>query len=401
MNAYAVYLLMQGALSLLFSMIFTASSLYQVTMAGLTPLQLVLVGTTLETSIFLFEVPTGIVADIYSRRWSIIIGIFLIGVGFLVEGSLPIFGWILLAQVLWGVGYTFTSGATQAWISDEIGEAAAGRAFLRSSQVDKIGDLAGIGLGIALGSRRVNLPIQLGGLLVCALAVGLIFVMPEHGFQPQPRTSRSPFHHMLHIFREGLKAVRGRPALLTILGIGLVYGLYSEGYDRLWTKHLIDQFAADFPLPVQPVVWIGALRAVGMLLSVGAAEWARRHVATHDHRQVTRALAGLTAALLVGLVGFALSPALLLAAVFGWIISMARNTIAPIYDAWVNQSLESGVRATVLSMSSQMDAIGQIAGGPGVGLVGSLASVRVALLASAAILSPALALFRRALKIDA
>lgn len=398
MGAYTVYLWMQGALSLLFSMIFTASSLYQVTVVGLTPLQLVLVGTTLEASIFLFEVPTGIVADVYSRRWSIILGVFLIGVGFLVEGSVPVFGWILLAQVLWGVGYTFTSGATQAWISDEIGEAAAGRAFLRSSQVDKIGGLIGIGLGIVLGSRRVNLPIQLGGLLVCALAVGLIFVMPEHGFQPKPRVSRNPFRHMLHIFREGLTSVRARPTLLTILGIGLVYGLYSEGYDRLWTKHLIDQFAAAFPLPVQPVVWIGALRAVGMLLSVGAAEWASRSVATHDHRQVTRALAGLSAVLIVALVGFALSPFLLPAVIFVWIISMARNTIAPIYDAWVNQRLESGVRATVLSMSSQMDAIGQIAGGPGVGLVGSLVSVRAALLASAAILAPALALFRRALR---
>ena len=109
--------------------IFTASSIYQVTVAGLTPLQLVLVGTTLELSVFIFEIPTGVVADVYSRRLSIIIGMFLIGLGFLVEGTFPIFWAILLAQVLWGVGYTFTSGATEAWITDEIGEAAAGQGF--------------------------------------------------------------------------------------------------------------------------------------------------------------------------------------------------------------------------------------------------------------------------------
>src|SRR5512136_3456728 len=132
MGAYPLYLMMEGATALLMTMIFTASSIYQVSMVGLSALQLVLVGTTLEAAAFIFEVPTGVVADVYSRRLSVIIGMFLIGLGFIVEGSFPLFLPILLAQVLWGLGYTFTSGATQAWITDEIGEAAAGKAFLRS-----------------------------------------------------------------------------------------------------------------------------------------------------------------------------------------------------------------------------------------------------------------------------
>ena len=52
-------------------------------MAGLAPYQLVLVGTAVELSIFLFEIPTGVVADVFSRRLSIIIGYFLMGIGFL------------------------------------------------------------------------------------------------------------------------------------------------------------------------------------------------------------------------------------------------------------------------------------------------------------------------------
>ena len=69
-----------------------------------------LVGTLLEASVFLFEVPTGVVADVYSRRLSVIIGYALIGLGFALEGIVPRFEAVLLAQVLWGVGYTFTSG---------------------------------------------------------------------------------------------------------------------------------------------------------------------------------------------------------------------------------------------------------------------------------------------------
>ena len=84
LNARYVYLFIEFSASMLFSMMFVVTSLYEATVAGLTPVQLILVGTTLEISAFLFEVPTGIVADVYSRRLSIIIGYILIGVGFLV-----------------------------------------------------------------------------------------------------------------------------------------------------------------------------------------------------------------------------------------------------------------------------------------------------------------------------
>lgn len=132
-EASKVYLFIEFTASAFFSMMFVTVSLYEATVAGLTPLQLVLVGTALEISAFLFEIPTGVVADVYSRRLSIIIGYILMGVGFLVEGLFPAFLPILLAQVIWGLGYTFTSGATQAWISDEIGEEKANALFLRAT----------------------------------------------------------------------------------------------------------------------------------------------------------------------------------------------------------------------------------------------------------------------------
>jgi MFS transporter, DHA3 family, tetracycline resistance protein len=121
-DATKVYLFIEFTASAFFSMMFVTMSLYEATVAGLLPYQLILVGTTLEISAFLFEIPTGIVADVYSRRLSIIIGYLLMGVGFLIEGLFPFFLPIILAQVVWGLGYTFTSGATQAWISDEVGE---------------------------------------------------------------------------------------------------------------------------------------------------------------------------------------------------------------------------------------------------------------------------------------
>ncbi len=78
-----VYLLFSGATALFSTLVFTLNLVYQATVVGLSPFQLVLVGTVLEATCFLFEVPTGIVADLYSRRLSIIIGFVLIGTGFL------------------------------------------------------------------------------------------------------------------------------------------------------------------------------------------------------------------------------------------------------------------------------------------------------------------------------
>jgi DHA3 family tetracycline resistance protein-like MFS transporter len=132
--AYPVFLFYSFSVAMFFSLAWTVNMLYFVTVAKMDPLQLVLVGTALEGATFIFEIPTGIVADVYSRRLSIIIGMFLTGVGYLITGTFPVFLPIVLGQIIWGLGYTFTSGAQQAWITDEIGEENASRAFLRGAQ---------------------------------------------------------------------------------------------------------------------------------------------------------------------------------------------------------------------------------------------------------------------------
>lgn len=118
-KAYSVYLLFRFVCSLAVSMSTVLSIVYHLEVVQLDAFQLVLVGTVLETSCFLFEIPTGVVADLYSRRRSVLIGMFLYGLGFLMEGALPWFAPVLLAQVVWGCGDTFITGALEAWIASE------------------------------------------------------------------------------------------------------------------------------------------------------------------------------------------------------------------------------------------------------------------------------------------
>jgi DHA3 family tetracycline resistance protein-like MFS transporter len=392
---------METAAAVSFALVFTVNMVYQVEVVGLGPLQLVLVGTMLEAVVFIFEIPTGVVADVYSRRLSILIGWFFIGAGFIVEGSVPRFEAMLLGQLLWGLGYTFTSGATEAWIADEIGEERAGGAYLRGAQAGQIGALAATFASAALGSLRLNLPIILGGCLFVAFGIGLAVLMPESGFRPAKPEQRDTWQRMGGTLREGMGMIRLRPALLTVLAIGGIFGASSEGFDRLWTPHLLHDITIPALGSLSPVLWFGIIRAVGMILSIGAVEIARRRVVTSSHRSVASALLGIHAGLIVSVGVFALTASFPLALAMLWAIDPLREVKGPLYTAWVNQRLESRVRATVNSMAGQVDALGQILGGPMLGLVAERLSVAAAILAAALLLTPTLALFGRTLRVGA
>ena len=89
MKAHHVYYLMTSARSFAIYMVFTLSTLYYVVEAGLNPLQLVLIGTIMELAVLFFEIPTGLVADYFGRKVSVLIGTFLIGSAHLLEGFVP------------------------------------------------------------------------------------------------------------------------------------------------------------------------------------------------------------------------------------------------------------------------------------------------------------------------
>lgn len=396
--AYPVYLTIQAASAFFYTLVFTVTAVWRVERAGLNPLQLVLVGTALESTVFLFEVPTGVVADVYSRRLSVVIGFFIIGVGFLIEGSLPVFGFILLAQAVWGIGFTFTSGATGAWIADEIGEERVGRAYLRGAQAAQVGAFCAMFVSVALASIRLNLPILIGGLLFMLLGLLLIAVMPERHFRPKSPEERGSFHAMADTFRAGVRTIRVRPVLVTILAVAAIFGMASEGYDRLQVIHFLHDYTFPRLGNFKPVVWFGIMNSIAMLFSLGATEVARRRVNTGDHRSAARALMAINGLMIVSVAAFGLAGGFTTALAAYWATYVLRETHDPIYDAWVNQSLEPRIRATVMSMASQANAFGQIAGGPLLGALANLASIRAAIVAAAFTLAPAVALYGRTIR---
>jgi DHA3 family tetracycline resistance protein-like MFS transporter len=395
--AYPVYLALRFGFSLAFALFATVSGVYRVNVAELDPLQLVLIGTALELSVFLFEVPTGIVADVYSRRLSIVVGYAIIGAGFILEGAFTIFATMLLAQVIWGIGYTFTSGATDAWIADEHGETGLAGIYLRGSQAGTLGGILGIFGGIGLGSVQTNYGMYAGGGLFILAGLALALLMPERNFTRVDRAEHGTFGTMAQTFRGGIGVVRGRPILLSLLAITAIAGASSEAFDRLREAHILRSF--DFPfLDSEPVAWFGGLSLVGMVISLGATELVRRRIRTERQRDAVRALLVIDAILMLGVIAFGLAGSFALALSTWLLIFLMREINEPIFTALVNRSIDPRVRATVLSMTGQANAFGQFTGGPALGAVGSIFSIRAAIVATGLVMAPVLWLYGRAMR---
>jgi DHA3 family tetracycline resistance protein-like MFS transporter len=397
-RARRVYLIQVGARSFAFSLIITVNLIWQAQAANLDPLQLVLVGTVLEAVIFVGEVPTGVVADVFGRRRSVVIGLVLYGAGFLLEGLFPVFWVILLGQVLWGTGHTFVSGAIDAWLAGEVSEENLGPLYLRASQVSQAASLVAIPVSVALGNLQLNLPIVIGAALFFLIAVFLTFVMPETAFRPIPRAGRGSWRMMGDTFRGGLREVRAQPVLVTIFGTIAFHGMASEGLDRLFTPY----FLRDIGLPqvelVTAVSWFGLISLGSAVLGMAAAEVARRRLDARDRGTAARALFLLSLLQIGGVFAFALAVDFPTALAAYWSLSVFRRVIGPIHGAWLNRGIDPQVRATVLSMGGQADALGQIVGGPLLGGVASALSIRASLVVAGVVMSPALALYVRSIR---
>jgi MFS transporter, DHA3 family, tetracycline resistance protein len=396
--AYRVYLLLQSSSTGLFFLLSTVSAVYGVEQAHLNALQLVIVGTTLEATTLIFQVPTGAIADAVSRRLSILIGLVLIGFGFILWGAFARFDTILLAQVLWGLGYTFFDGAEQAWIADELGDAEAGHAFIRGAQAGQAGAVVGIVLSVALAAISLPLPMIIAGIGHILLAAVMFGIMPERERAHGGVRLAEAEGRLAQTVRAGFRAARENSVLLTILAIAAIFGAASEGIDRLRDIHVLQDMTLPHLWGMSSIVWFGVIQAGGLGLSVCASEIAKRRLDTNSHRQVAGTLAVLNLLIVVSVILFGLATSFALALPLIWMVFVLRRTNTPLMTAWLNQSLDPSIRATIFSMQSLSDSLGQVLGGPLIGLLATGVAIRAGIVVSGILFAPALLLYAMTLR---
>ncbi|HXH88657.1 MAG TPA: MFS transporter [Gaiellaceae bacterium] len=396
-SATTTWFVYEGVASFFWTLSFTVAAVFFVLELGLNPLELVLVGTAMELAVFVFEVPTGIVADTYGRKRSVVVGMTVIGASYLLVGISTAALGVLAAYAVWGLGWTFLSGAFDAWLADEVGEERLGGVYHRGAQVERIASLAGIGVSVGLAQVDLRLPILVGGVGTLALALLFLVAMPETGFRPQPREGRTHFAAMAATGREGVRVVRARPLLLAVLGISAFFGMWSESFDRLWEAHFLQNVGLPGIGELEPVVWFGILNAGSIVLAIALAAPLGKRLEGSGQATAARALLSLDAFLLASALVFALAGSLWLAVGAYWATRVARNVANPVFTTWLQRSVgETEARATVLSITNQADAVGQWTGGPALGVLGNAFGIRAALAAGAFCMAPALWLYARA-----
>lgn len=384
MNIKKIYYFLTSSRSFCIQIVFTLNAIYYVSQAGLNPLQLVLIGTIMELAILFFEIPTGLVADFFGRKRSLVIGTFIIGVAHLLEGSFPAFWAIAVGALFWGIGWTFISGAETAWIADELENNELDDVFLKGARYSSLGSFFGIIVSVLLAIIfTVQISILIAGGLLVLIAIISSRIVPETKFVSIAREETTSFHQMQIAIKSGITQIKGNTILFGLAAITLFAGLASEGFDRLWGAHFIEGFQMN---EEDAIYWFGAFYAIAFLLNIGLLKL----VETFVKERFAIVLVFLNSLLVIAMLFFATSEEFLLAAILYWGIASLRAVNSPLMNIMTNKQLQSQGRATTLSMYGQLDAFGQVAGGPLVGMIALYTSVQGGIITSAILIIPTL-----------
>jgi hypothetical protein len=363
------------------------TSVYLVVDAHLSPSQLVAIGVGQGVVALAFEVPAGVVADTISRKWSLVVSHALMGTAMIATGLVTDFVPLLGAQMLWGLSWTFASGADVAWITDELAEPARiSVVLMRSGRAQLTGAAAGI-LGVgALGAlleRRAA--IVLAGAAMLLLGLYVVARFREERFVPARGRRWSASWRILG---RGWELVRRSRAILVMFAATFLVNGAAVGFGRLQARRLV-----DIGLPSDPVLWFTVLGFLALVVGATALRVAEPHV--DDDRGALRGYVAACVAGAVGVVALAYAPeelsgsaAALLVAGIALPLTRTMSTI------WVNRRTGGEVRATVHSFLAQAEYLGEILCGVGIAIVARLAGASSALVAGGALFAITVVLLR-------
>jgi MFS family permease len=332
-----------------------------------------------------FEIPAGVFADTVSRKWSLVVSHALMGTAMLATGLVTGFLALAATQMLWGLSWTFASGADVAWVTDELAQPERIPGVLvRYGRARLSGAAAGIaGFGVLASVVERGKVMVLAGLTMLALGAYVAFRFPEERFIPAPARRWSASWSIL---KSGLKLVRAsRVILLVFAATFLVTGANASG--RIFPQRL---FSIGFP--AEPLVWFTALSVLVLLAGVLALRVVEARV--NDEGAARRGYSLACVAGAVGLVGLAVAPEDVSGSAAVLLARIADPLTRTISTIWVNQQARDEVRATVHSLLAQAEYAGAIACGAAVAVIAEAAGPSYALVSCAALFAVTLRLIR-------
>jgi MFS family permease len=379
-----VYLILMLLHTLAASFIWGINTLFLLD-AGLSNAQAFSANAFFTAGQVIFEVPTGVTADIRGRRFSYLLGTLTLAVSTLLyllmwRITAPFWAWALASMIL-GLGFTFFSGAVEAWLVDAMAASGfTGRldsVFAKGEIVEGIAMLTGSVAGGYL-AQVTNLGVPYI-VRVAVLALTFVFaflLMRDLGFTP--KDSSSPMREIRHVLDGSIRyGLRNPPVRWVMLASVFMNGVSMYAFYAM-QPYLLELYGDPKAYGVA-----GLAAAI-----VGGAQIGGGLLVPHlrrgfDRRTSVLVMSSIVGASVLAIVGFI--PQFWIAIVLLMLWGLVFATVIPVRQAFVNGLIPSGQRATVLSFDSLMGSTGGVLFQPALGRAADVWGYPASYLCSAAI----------------
>lgn len=407
------YLLITALFNLAASLIWGVDTLFKLH-AGLDIFQVMLTNAAFTLGMVVFEIPTGVVADTLGRRVSLLLCIATLFVTTLLYVTIAWQGWgfwpFAIVSVFLGLGYTFYTGAVDAWLVDAL--KASGYTeplepvFAKGQMVFGAAMLVGTMGGGLLGQIALAVPYLVRAATFIPLFVLAWFWMREEGFTPRALELHRVPAEMRRVFVEGMNYGLHHRVVRPVMFASLVnmsfmiFGFYS------WQRYFLDLLGRD-------LVWvsglIAALLSLAMILGNALVKPLSRVLKTRTGLLAGSALVQCVTVVLCGALGLGVAegtgthgvPVQFLVVVALYLVyGIALGAMGPVKQGYLNAHIPSAQRATIISLDALFADAGGVAGQSGWGYLAKLRSIGEAWVASGISLIVAVPLYLVARKND-
>lgn len=405
-NVVAGYLIVSTLFTLASALIWAINTIFLIRTGGLSLFQVMIVNAIFTVGQMVFEIPTGVVADTIGRKASLLLCMVTLVVSTLLYVLTPVWGlgiWgFIAASAIIGLGFTFQTGALDAWLVDALDGTGWDRpkekVFAWGQMASGSGMLVGSLMGGVLGQFGLSWPYVIrAALLVVAFVVALVMIR-EVGFTPRPLRLATFGAESRRIFDAGVRFGWRSPVVRPLLWSSTATGTFFIFAWYAWQPYILDLLGRDY-------VWLlGVVTAVFSLTGIAGNSLVGRIMREGPARRRPArilelggwATLGLTVAIAaIGLSGVA--PGLLPAgaAITLWLcFGVVFGITGPVRMAYINSHIPSAQRATVLSLDAFFSDAGGSAGQPALGWLAGRTSIPVAWLAGTAFLVASPLLYR-------
>ncbi len=361
-------MVLSGMYTLAASMIWSVNTLFLID-AGLPLAQVFLVNALFSVGLVVFEIPTGVVADTLGRRVSYLAsvavlalttGLYLIaaqaGAGFLVFGAV---------SVLMGLGFTFYSGALEAWLVDGLksmgDDHRLDSVFARGQQVTGAAMFIGTIVGGFLGQVDLAVPFVVRcGLLVIVFAIASS-LMTEVGFVPKELTLREIPEQLRKQTAVGIAEGWRQPGLRLLMLSASIRGIFFG-----WAFYAAQPYFLE--LLERDAVWVVGVTTAGLSLATIVGNQIVQLLSRRCRRRSTLLL-GASAVGSIAATTMGLTSSFAVAVVGLLVVALSMGVISPVRQAYLHEVAASEHRATVVSFDAMISSVGGVGGQVGLGVL--------------------------------